>query len=214
MKLAILCPTLIHGCVVNRHGGGRIGNSALKDRMEAAINKQIASYYTEHEVKIFFELDAGERTTGAKRNSLVEHAVKWGADAHAHFDDDDLPGETYIQRGIEFMESGMDVAELWGQIYFGGIPGNPFHHYIECRNPATGKIEWWQDDKFYYRMPNHLNFVKTSLVKDIKFPDQVFGEDGKHSEAVQAAGVLKTEFKIPEIIYHYYCGEPKHKITK
>jgi hypothetical protein len=212
MKFAILCPTLTEGATVHRPGTMRIGNAFLRNRMMSALTEQILVVNKDHEVRIFFNEDAGQKTTGAKRNELVAAAVEWGSDAHAHFDDDDLPGDTYIQRAIEFMESGMDVAELWGQIYFNGKAGNPFHHYIECLNPATGKIEWWQDDNFYYRMPNHLNFVRTELVKDIKFPDQVFGEDGKHSHAVQEAGVLKTEFKIPEIIYHYFCGDPKRAL--
>lgn len=210
MKLAILTPTLADGAVVNTPSGRRVGSVALRDRMAIAIDNQVSEFGTGHEILHFMNEDLGQKTTGQKRNELIQAAIEWGADAHAFFDDDDLPGSTYIQRGIEFMESGLDCAELWGQIYFNGKPGNPFHHFIECLNPATGRIEWWQDDKFYYRNTNHLNFVRTSLVKDIKFPNQVFGEDGKWSEAVQAAGVLKTEYKISEVIYHYFCGEPKH----
>ncbi len=61
-------------------------------------------------------------------------------------------------------------------------------------------------------MPNHLNFQKLSLVKDIPFPDQVFGEDGKQSYAMRDAGIFKTEYKIPEVIYHYFNGEPKRAL--
>jgi hypothetical protein len=203
-KLAILCPTLKHGAIVKHNGNIRIGNGDLLKRMCDAIAIQVEATDS-HEVKMFLNVDSGEKTTGTKRNELVADALAWGADAHAFHDDDDIPGPTYIKRGLEFLESGMDVAELWGQIYFNGKAGNPFHHSIIHK-------EWWQDDKFYYRMPNHLNFVRTALVKDINFPDQVFGEDGKQSYAMRDAGVLKTEFKIPEIIYHYYCGEPKHAL--
>ena len=49
-------------------------------------------------------------------------------------------------------------------------------------------------------------------MKNIRFPDQSFGEDGKFSEQIHAAGILKTEYKIPEIIYNYYCGEPKYAL--
>lgn len=211
MKLAILIATLKDGAIVNRPGGARVGNADLLNRVLDELNKQIAQI-SGHDVKIFLDEDSGEQTTGKKRNNLVEGAVIWSADGHAFVDDDDLVGPTYIQRGIEFLESGMDCAELWGQIYFNGKKGNPFHHFIDCRNPVTGKIEWWQDNQFYYRMPNHLNFVRTNLVKDILFPDQVFGEDGQQSERMRDAGVLKTEFRIPEVIYHYFCGQPKHEV--
>lgn len=205
MKLAILTPTLEDGATVNTPGGVRVGNAELLNRMQNQLREQARKVSLKHEVQLFINVDRGEKTTGYKRNALMEAALLWGADAHAFFDDDDLPGATYIERGIEFMESGMDVAELWGQIYWSGVPGKPFHHSIEVR-------EWYEDNDFYYRMPNHLNFVKTSLVKDIKFPDQVFGEDGKWSYALRDAGLLKTEFKIPEIMYHYFCGNPKHRI--
>jgi hypothetical protein len=127
-------------------------------------------------------------------------------------DDDDMPGPTYIKRGLEVVASGMDCGELWGQIYFNGKAGNPFHHIIECINPANGKLEWWQDEKYYYRTVNHLNFQKLSLIADIAFPEKNFGEDGVQSERMRDAGIFKTMYPIPEIIYHYYVGNPKHAI--
>lgn len=204
-KLAILIPTLTDGAVVNTPGGQRIGSAALRNRVFQMFVEQSREYSETHEIQIFFNEDAGEKTTGAKRNELVAAAVLWGSDAHSFVDDDDEVGPTYIKRGIEFIESGLDCAELWGQIYWSGIPGKPFHHSITID-------KWWEDDLYYYRTINHLNFVKTELVKDFKFPNQVFGEDGVWAMEVSKSGVLKTEFKIPEIIYHYYCGQPKHKI--
>jgi hypothetical protein len=156
--------------------------------------------------------ETNEFSTGAKRNFLIQQAIEKDAEYVAFIDSDDMPGPTYIKRGLQVADSGMDCGELWGQIWFSGKPGNPFHHFIDCQNPATGKIEWWQDEKYYYRMINHLNFQKLSLVKDIPFPEQVFGEDGKQSEAMRDAGIFKTMYPIPEIIYHYYVGNPKHAI--
>lgn len=196
-KLAILIPTLSE-------------RELLLKELLKELERQIAEANAEISVITIIAIDQRQSTTGKKRNELVAKAVEKGCYAVASLDDDDKPGPTYIKRGIEFMESGMDCAELWGQIYFNGKPGNPFHHFIDCLNPVTGKIEWWQDEKYYYRMPNHLNFQKLSLMKDIPFPDQVFGEDGKQSEAMRDAGIFKTMYPIPEVIYHYYCGEPKH----
>src|SRR5687767_14892681 len=71
-------------------------------------------------------------TTGEKRNDLVRMAIESKADGFAFFDSDDMPGPTYIKRALEFVDSGMDCSELWGQIYWSGKPGKPFHHYLEC----------------------------------------------------------------------------------
>lgn len=192
MKLAILIPTL-----ENR--------KYLLERVLGELQKQKASFHNWWEVEFIINSDNGEKSTGKKRNELIEEAVRRGAQVIAFMDDDDMPGETYIKRGLEVADSGMDCGELWGQIYWNGKPGKPFHHAVDIK-------EWWEDDKFYYRCPNHLNFIKLDLVKDVKFPDQVFGEDGQWSMAIKEQGLLKTEYKIPEVIYHYFCGEPKHAL--
>ena len=211
MKIALLIPTLPE-------------RKPLRDRLIFEILRQMNALNLsggvnepdrkglETDVCILINEDNREKTTGRKRNELIQQAVEYGACAVAFLDDDDMIGPTYIKRAIEFANSGYDCAELWGQIYFNGKKGNPFHHFIDCMNPATGKIEWWQDDKYYYRMINHLNFVTLDMVKNIPFPDQVFGEDGKQSEAMRDAGIFKTMMPIPEIIYHYYVGEPKHEL--
>lgn len=192
MKLAILIPTLE-------------SRSDILKRCMTTLIAQILHAKADEDVKILTLLDNGEMTTGEKRNQLVSDAAELGFEAYAFMDDDDLPGPTYIQRGLEFVASGMDCASLVGQIYWNGKPGKPFFH-------SLAYTEWFEDEKYYYRMPNHLNFVRMDKVKDIKFSAQNFGEDGKWSYAVRDAGVLKTEFKIDEVTYHYFCGEPKHAL--
>lgn len=195
MKLAILCPTL---------------NDRLQlfSRMNHALDEQINKLSTKNQESINTMAlhDDGQYTTGYKRNELIKKAIEWGADYIASFDDDDLPGPMYIQRMLEGAQSGLDCAELWGQYYSNGIKGMPFHHSIQYDH-------LWQDDKTYFRPPNHLSLVKLSLVKDIPYQDKSWGEDSCWAMDIQKAGVLKTEFPIKEIIYHYYAGFPKHEIA-
>lgn len=204
-KLAILIPTTPD-------------REKLLLRLLLELDSQVSKLNAQNDVALLtHDTPLHNKTTnefshGSKRNHLIQTAINVGAKYISFFDSDDMPGPTYIKRGLEVVASGMDCGELWGDIYFSGIKGNPFHHFIDCRNPATGKIEWWQDAQFYYRMINHLNFQKLSLVKDIPFPDQGFGEDGKQSEAMRDAGIFKTMYPIPEVIYNYYVGEPKHAL--
>lgn len=191
-KLGILIPTLSN----RKH---------LLNRVHAELIRQVVENEAQFYVGVFVNEDNGKKSTGKKRNELVNEALSMGVQAIAFVDDDDLVGPTYVKRGLEFLHSGMDCAELCGQIYWSGKPGKPFHHSIEHK-------EWYEDDRFYYRMPNHLNFQKLSLVKDIPFPDQNFGEDGKQSYAMRDAGIFKTQYAIPEVIYHYFNGEPKHAL--
>lgn len=144
-------------------------------------------------------------TTGAKRNTLVQMAIDIGAEAIAFHDSDDMPGSTYIQRGLEFVESGMDCAELWGQIYWSGKPGMPFHHYLSCTHA-------WEDNVQYHRPPNHLNFWRLEKIKHFRFENKTFGEDMTWAMEIKNSGSINTMMPIPEVIYHYFVGEPKHKL--
>jgi hypothetical protein len=165
----------------------------LLNRLQSVLDKQRAG----KNVILIIAEDQGQKTTGQKRNELIQAALQNDADYIAFFDDDDLPGETYIQKGIEVMNSGMDCGELWGNYYVKGKLIKPFHHSIQYK-------DWYEEKTHYCRMPNHLNFQKLSLVKDIPFPDQVFGEDGKQSYAMRDAGIFKTQYPIKDILYHYY----------
>lgn len=182
-KLAVLIPTLS-------------SRAHLLNRLVTELDKQRKG----KDVILIINSDDGQKTTGAKRNECLQAAISAGAEYGAFFDDDDMPGPNYIDRNLEGCELGFDCCSLWGQIYWSGKKGKPFHHSI-IHN------EWWEDKEYYYRCVNHLNTVKLSLVQHIKFPDKSFGEDGVWSYAVRDARVLKTEHQIKEIIYHYYVSK-------
>lgn len=185
VKIAILTPTL-----ANR--------KELFTRMVGALLQQRAGLGLSDKVRFIWDTDEGEKTTGAKRNRLIEAADSIGCTHFAFFDDDDMPGEKYLANVFAAACSGMDTMELKGMYYEKGVPIKPFIHSIKYK-------EWYEDAQNFYRCPNHLNLMKMETVRGIKFPDQVFGEDGQWSMALQAAGVLKTEWPTwGEILYHYY----------
>lgn len=172
---------------------------ALYDRVVRQINDQISF----HPVIIIPELTKhskqGGPTTGAKRNILLDKARQAGASHVAFIDSDDLISPNYIEAVMPAVYGGYDCAELWGMYYENGKQFNPFHHSIIHDH-------WWQDSKFYYRNPNHLNTIKLSLLKDIRYQDKTVGEDGHFSIDIQKAGVLKREYPVKEIIYYYFKG--------
>lgn len=147
----------------------------------------------------------GGPTTGAKRNALIDEAIAQGATHIAFFDDDDLPGPTYVQRNMEAVEGNYDCAELYGRIYFHNKPGNIFHH-------SNIYKEWFQDDKMYYRMPNHLNCVKLEHYNGVRFQEKTVGEDFWASDDLRKTGRLVNQYPIKEVIYHYYCGKRNYKL--
>lgn len=149
--------------------------------------------------------DKGGLTTGARRNELLDKARHYNASHVAFFDSDDLPGPNYVARNMEGVMRDADVCELYGRIYFHNKPGNVFHHSVVHDH-------WWQDKKMYYRMPNHLNCIALRHLSDIRFQDKTVGEDFWYSEDIRKTGRLKIEYKIPEVIYHYFNGNKNHNL--
>lgn len=187
LKLAILIPHLTE-------------RKKSLSRLLAEYYKQRALLVNPEDVTVLVHEDQRQLTTGTKRNQLIQDAIEVNAQYIAFVDDDDMIGENYLKLNLEGINQGFDTNSLWGMIYWNGKPGKPFHHSIKYDR-------WFEDKKYYYRCNNHLNCIKLELIKDIKFPDKSWGEDGVWAYAVRDAKVLKTEYQINEVTYHYYAGK-------
>jgi glycosyltransferase involved in cell wall biosynthesis len=130
---------------------------------------------------------------GAKRNNLLSLA---NSKYIAFIDDDDRVSDNYIKLLMEGIEKDVDCCSLVGEITFDGINPKPFIHSIKYDR-------YWEDDKAYYRYPNHLNCVKSEIANKFKFPELNHGEDTAFATKMHRAGVLKTEHEISETIYYY-----------
>lgn len=175
----------------------------LYDRIEAQLMGQRKHHPVIVIPKVSKHSNEGGPTTGEKRNFLLDKAREANASHIAFVDSDDLVSPRYIDAVMPAVYGDYDCAELWGQYYENGKQMNPFHHSIKHDH-------WWQDERFYYRNPNHLNVIKLALLKDIRFQDKTVGEDGHYSIDLQKAGVLKKEYPVNEIIYYYFAGRNKN----
>lgn len=167
----------------------------LRNQIYSQINGLPVTVY----VELTEDASKGGPTTGAKRNTLLDRARADKASHVAFIDADDVISDRYFKAVMPGVYGDYDCCELWGQYYESGKQFNPFHHSIIHDH-------WWQDDKFYYRNPNHLNVIKLELLKDIRFQDKTIGEDGHFSIDIQKAGLLKKEYPVKEIIYYYFAG--------
>ena len=146
-----------------------------------------------NEVEVIHYIDNGEISIGAKRNELLEMA---SGEYCAFVDDDDMVSDDYVSKVLAAVESKPDCASLTGIIYFPNGASRMFDHSIEHDGWFTG-----QDGNFY-RTPNHLNPIKTEVVKRFGFKDMNSGEDFEFSNRIRWA--LHKEVKIPGEIYYYY----------
>lgn len=129
----------------------------------------------------------------------MDWAIQTKATHRAFIDDDDTVTDDYIDLNIDGARGGFDCNSLKG-IYSENGHINPNKHiFIHSLKYS----HWYEDEKYYYRNPNHLNWVSLDKVKDVRFVDSNFGEDGKWSEEIARLDLLKSEYHIDKPFYNY-----------
>jgi len=180
MKLSILISTI----QVRQHEL----NSLL-----TSLETQICKY--ENEIEVLLQSDNGEASIGAKRNLLLSKA---NGDYVCFIDDDDEVSEHYVDYIMEGISKAPDCCSLRGVITWDGENPELFEHSIRYKAYATTT-----NDIKYERYPNHLNCIKASIAKQFKFPETNHGEDTEWATQIFNSGLIKTEYFIDRIIYHY-----------
>jgi hypothetical protein len=61
-----------------------------------------------------------------------------------------------------------------------------------------------EDEKGYYRPPNHLNPILTGYVKQIRFPLKNHGEDTNFALNLSKSMLIAKEVQLTKPLYNYY----------
>jgi glycosyltransferase involved in cell wall biosynthesis len=171
------------------------GRESFYNNLIASIAKQIKESNLRTDVEVLVSKDVrGQNTIGSKRNTLLKQANG----IYAMFiDDDDMLANGSLPLIIEKLKSeNPDVLLLEGVLTTDGNNPQTFIHSLKIK-------EWYEHDGVYYRPPNHLNPIRTSISKDFAFPEINHGEDKAWSMAICNANVLKTESTI-NMPYYFY----------
>jgi len=132
--------------------------------------------------------------TGTKRNALVQRAK---GSYIVFIDDDDEITPEYIPSIMEAIINNPDVDCI-------GINGWMTSDGADRRDWFISKEygHWYTNEHGQYmRTPNHISPVKTSIARQVPFPDITYGEDYAYSMGIFP--LLKTEAKVNKQIYHY-----------
>jgi len=162
-------------------------------KLEALLTRLAGLIGTDYRVTVSVNIDNREKSTGQKRNELLQDAE---ADYVCFLDDDDDVSDRYIEWLIKAAESGKDCASLIGSIELHKDYWRPFFHTIKYNR-------YFEDENGYYRPPNHLNLIRREIAQNFTFPEITVSEDTAWAMKICDAQVLKTEFTIPETIYYY-----------
>ena len=138
-------------------------------------------------------IDNGEMSVGEKRNELIRMAK---GDYVAFIDDDDRISKDYIEEVLKGINDNVDCCSLVGEITTNGTNPKLFVHSIKYDH-------YFESEGVYYRPPNHLNVIKKELITEFRFPDTDYGEDTNWAIQIANSQILKKEYEIKKIIYHY-----------
>lgn len=128
---------------------------------------------------------------GTKRNKLLALA----SGKYVVFqDDDDSISSDYIEKILEACKSDCDCIGISGVITTNGTGERQWHISKDFQM-------WFERLGVYYRTPNHISPVKRELALAAGFPEISFAEDYEYS--MRLLPMLKTEVKIPGILYYY-----------
>lgn len=180
MILSILIPTLLDRAYM------------LKNLM-SELYEQAEMIGCDGDIEILTCEDSGEKTTGFKRNKLLNDAI---GEYIVFVDDDDKVASCYCKLIMDALVKKPDVVGMRGVYIVNGQYDGIFEHSIKHKC-------WSQEGNKYFRCPNHLNPVRRELALQAGFPDVKIGEDRDYS--MKLLPLLKTEEMIEKPIYEYYA---------
>lgn len=137
--------------------------------------------------------DRTDISIGEKRNYLLSIA---DGEYLAFIDDDDRISPNYLKLLLEGITTNPDCCSLIGEITEDGENPKKFIHSLKYTS-------WFEQDGIYFRNNNHLNTVRSSIAKQMKFPKTNHGEDKSYSDQLRESGLLKNEYWIADTIYFY-----------
>ena len=148
------------------------------------------------QVEILTDIDDGQRTTGKKRNDLIQRAK---GDYVVFVDDDDEVMPSYIADILQAAQQKPDCIVFSGWMTTNGMQRRDFHlsihhpYQAETRNGKT----------VYLRYPNHITPIRRDIAASVPFPNQTIGEDYIWATKLHDLKLLKTEVRIHKFLYHY-----------
>jgi glycosyltransferase involved in cell wall biosynthesis len=147
----------------------------------------------EKDVEFLFYCDNRERTTGHKRNVLLQQAR---GKFVVFVDDDDDVSPNYVDLICKAIrQHDVDAIGICGIYTENGLNPKPF---------ITGrKYNWETIGNTYCRFVNHISPIKRTIAQQFDFPDLTIGEDYQWTMAIRDSGLVKTDYIIQDKVYFY-----------
>lgn len=151
-----------------------------------------------HPVEVLYLVDNKKRTVGEKRNALLQIA---NGDYVSFVDDDDEISHDYVDSLLASIETtGADVIVFPVKVTLNGEKEG-----IVRPSVRVTENEQYKPGGVTLRRPIQIACWRRAVVKDVKFPDRMFGEDHLWGDA--AAKLVRSETLLEKVLYHYKWNE-------
>lgn len=167
----------------------------MLDRLLTDLRPQLNRH-----VRVLTLTDDGDRSIGAKRQTMLETAT---ADYVSFVDDDDLIAPDYCRRILTVL-NGADPPDVVGfrlRCFEGGaLTGVAVHSYDHARiaTPEASKSVYRYD-----RNPNHLNPIRREIALEVGYKPLDTGEDGDYAVRLSCLTPRLRETFLDWVAYHY-----------
>lgn len=200
MKLSILIPSInIRAAMLDRlleQIKKQLKLIQVCDVLTIPLSSSSSNFYRlmfDKNVEVLVLKDSCQNTIGEKRNKLVSLAE---GEYCAFIDDDDRIAENYFENILDCLKFEPDCCSLKGIYTENGSTPKPFIH-------STHFNSWFEDNGVFYRYPNHLNTIKTAIVKQIPFLEINREEDKDFSIRLMESGLIGNQIIIEYVLYYY-----------
>jgi hypothetical protein len=168
--------------------------SALLKRVTDQLEAQRATLRNPKSVQVLLYSDNKERSTGFKRNKLMDMSKGIFT---VFVDDDDKLGDDYLSSIIEVIENNpnIDAIGIQGKYSENGSAYEPFETSLAHH--------WEKKDGWYFRTINHISPIRRAHAIQVRFPCQNRFEDYEWTMALKKTGLLKKEVVIKKCMYIY-----------
>lgn len=159
-----------------------------------ASDKVQISGFASDTIEVLINRDNQEKTTGKKRQELLEAAK---GEHICFIDDDDYVYPYYISEILNALKSNPDCVGMKG-LY--SVDGGKAIEWKLSKNCVNATVKEDGKTKFL-RTVNHLSPVRRSIALKVGFPDLSNAEDKFFSDRVQP--LLQSEVFIDKLMYNY-----------
>lgn len=148
--------------------------SAYLERLKQCLQPQI----NKDTVEVLVHIDNGELSIGEKRNILLNKST---GEYVAFVDDDDLVSDVYVEQILSALDTKPDVVGMHLLMYVDSQLKGLTYHSLQYKQWYHRTNNYDKNLTHYFRNPNHLNPVKSSIAKQIMYPHINMGEDKAYS---------------------------------